>query len=456
MAILGLVSSETYDAYRDKNVRRSVQYQYPNGAAILTGLLSLMEGDETNDNEFSHWEERWTAKRTTTASQGSSKGPWKNSSDADLGDGQTLTRDTEYIVCLTDATLFRVGHVLKIAVDLNSAASTSYVTGVITAMTDVSGSPNKIKLRINTANTALVDNGTTNENVGKEVLVIGTAFAAGVRDLSSEVTKLPSQFTNYAQVFRTPFSFTGDVIKEPLKFDESGPYQDKAKQHAIDHMVEMEMAFLFGVKHKYYSSATASPSTGAGLPVYTSGGVVYYLERWEAGDYGTVTATADTDEDKRIIANTAGTITEEQYDDYMRRLFKKSNQKTNERLCLCGGKAWQTIQQLYRSKSVLNASLPLKETYGMKITSHETPFGTVYYKTHPLFNDIPSLENWMLFIDVLSLRYRPFIGRDTKLLTNRQENDADYRKDEWFSHAGMEMWFPERFMLIKNVATAIP
>ena len=57
---LGLISSEQIDDYWVQNTRRRVFYAYPNGAAPLTGLLSLMENKDTPLPEFGWNEERWS------------------------------------------------------------------------------------------------------------------------------------------------------------------------------------------------------------------------------------------------------------------------------------------------------------------------------------------------------------------------------------------------------------
>jgi hypothetical protein len=409
-----------------------------------------MDEEYTNDPQFSHWEKRLIQQRTLTVSQGSSKGPFKTSGDSDLGDGQTLTSGTSYIMTVADESFFRVGHVFQVTIDLNSGASTATLRGIVTVV-----ATGKITFKCVTT-IALVDNGTTNENVGQEVTIIGSAFAQGRSGVNGEVSHLPVEFSNYTQIFRTPFRFTGTSLKTPLKYDESGPYKEKAKEHSVYHMIEMEKAFLFGEKKKLYTAADADPSTGAGLPTTLTGGLIYHLERWEAGDYGTVTASTDSDDDKRIIENSTGYITEKLYDTYLERLFRVTNNTSNEKLCLCGSGFLLVLNQLYRSKSVLSADLPLTDTYGMNVVKHLTPFGTIYYKTHPLFTQQTSLRNNALFLDVKNLKYRPMQGRDTELLKNRQENDADYRKDEWFTEAGFEMWFPESHLYMKNVLDFTP
>lgn len=455
MAILGLVSTESYDTYRFKNIRRSVQYQYPNGAAVLTGLLSLMDSEETNDPQFSHWEKRFLTQTDLTIDNGIgggvTAGPITSSSGANFATGSTWTADTVYRVYVSDATKFRVQHVVKIIV------STKELKGVVTVVNTTGN--DYISCRALQTVTAVTNSAGV---AGGEVLIIGSAAPQGTIDLTTELYNIPYEFYNYTQIFRTPFSFTGTSLKTPLKFDESGPYQDKAKEHSLTHMIEMEKATLFGTRSKYVPSGTASPTTGDGLPVTTYGGILWHLEQWEAGgDYQTsagrtITATLDSDDDKRIITNSGGTMDEDTYDTYLERLFRYTNNSSNEKLVLCGSGFLKVMNQLYRSKAVLNANLPMKDTYGMNVVSHLTPFGTLYYKTHPLFSQNPTLRFNALFIDVRNLRYRPMVGRDTTLLANRQPNDADYRKDEWFTEAGLEVWYPENFMYLQNVRNYTP
>ena len=459
MAILGLVSTESTSAQRWTNIRRRVFYEYPNGAAPLIGILSLMKEEETNDPKFSWWEKRLKEQKTATASTGSSKGPFYINSGGSwtVPDPVTFTAPaetgetaTEYRVKVEDTTLFRVGHVFKI--EVAAAGSTQTLRGVVTNVVS------STVLQFYVLETvASVDNGATNENVGLEVLVIGNAFPEGVVDLSSEVYYLPVNPENYAQIFRTPFSFTGPELVTPVKFDDTGIYKDKAKQHSIDHMVEVELAFLFGTKKKYVPTGAADPTTGTGLPLYTTGGILWFLKQWEAGSlYENTAATSDSDDNKRIITNASGTINLRSYNTYLERIFRYSNNASNEKLAFCGSGALQTLNEMYMGTSSLVYYPPNGDTFGMEIVAHKTPFGTVYYKSHPLFSRNSTLRFSILFVDVHNLRYRPYSKRDTQLLKNRQPNDADYRKDEWFTHAGLELRMPESFMYLQNVRSYVP
>lgn len=504
MAILGLVSTESVNAQRWTNIRRKVFYQFPNGAAPLIGLLSMMKEEETNDPEFSWWEKRLREQMTLTVAMTSagSAGCFGDTASAYntlltsntthmttgtittqvSGAGNTrsyATAKTTYGVAVASVELIRPGHIIRIVgVTDYTATPASSLTDVIARVVSVSATGNgnggpiiifNVIGFTNTTSTAhayIEPTNTAAASVGLQVVVVGSAFPQGVVDLSAESYYLPINPFNYTQIFRTPFSFTGSALVSPVKFDDTGVYKDKAKSHSVDHMIEMEKAFIFGLQSKTVPAGTADPTTGVGLPMYTTDGILAFLSKYQnaVSPYdsdvtavdNTTTATADASDAARIITNAGGTMNEQLYDTYLERIFRTSNNVSNEKLVLCGSGFLKVINQMYRNASVLNYMVPNGDTYGLELVAHKTPFGTIYYKTHPLFSQNSVLRYNALYTDIHNLRYRPMSKRDTQLLKNRQPNDADYRKDEWFSEAGLEFRMPETFMYIQNVTSYVP
>ena len=482
--ILGLCTAEQYSSERFKNIRRSVQYQFPNGAAPLMGLLSLMDDDVTNDPEYTHQEDRYEELSSTTKANGlggtgtGAFADWAGTPKAptDLAATTfTWTADHEYCVYVNDTTKFRIGNVVKINATISGVNRD--LIGDVTAL-DSSGDYIRVRAVIGdkmtntisgthpSAGANVEDVPATSADIADEVIVIGNAAAEGMINETTSRIPMPISVGNYTQIFRTPFFFSGTSLVTPLKFDESGPYKHSAKKASLQHMVAMEFAALFGRRKLYLDtglsgSVSMAPSTG--LARRHTGGILWYLEQYEAqysiyrGGNGSSTGpaaiTADSDSSKRIIENTTGVITEDQMDDYLERLFRVTNNSSDEKLCLCGGSALKVLNQLWKSKLTLNASLPVTDTYGMRVVAVTTIFGTVYFKTHPLFSNNPTLKNSLLFLDVNNLKYRPLKGRDTELLTGREPNDADYRMDEWLTESGIEVTMPESCMFIKNVTS---
>jgi hypothetical protein len=440
MAILGLLNTESFSSQRFTNIRQKVFYFYPNGAAPLIGLLSILKTEESNDQKFSWYEKRLAEQRGTTAAN--TTGAYittAGSPGSDAANPFTVAADGFLRVIVADSSIFRVGHQIQIR-SAPVTGSTADIFGVITARGTLGGKQ-YIDLRLTEAATAVVNGATS---VGIEVFVIGSSFAEGAGDTSSTVYNLPIQPENYLQIFRSPFSFTGSSLQTSLKFDDSGPYKDKAKETSVYHMIEMEKAFLFSRKQLYVTSN--------GNPQYQTGGIIYWLQTYEAGTvYGNTAATLDTDDNKRIITNSNGQMTRSLFNKYMERLFRVTNNMSNEKLCLCGTGFVAVMHDMFAGNTMFTFQQGSKMTFGMDCVKMITAFGTIYFKTHPIFNQHPILRYNGLFLDVPNLKYRYLINRDTKLLANRQNNDEDLRKDEWLSECGLEQQFPESHMYMQNV-----
>lgn len=462
MAILGLLGTEQYANERFKSQRREVFYQYPQGAAPLMGLLSMLEEDTANDPEFYWWEDRLVERKATTSVNATTSGFWYADSSGALGAALATTAadkvaGTAYWVKLTGATaheVLRGNDILRIRnvtvtggtneIQVRIAPNSSGVWYTVSTVSYVRVTPTNTLAAVTNAHTS---------NDGLEVLVIGNANQQGQTGSSEGAWTIPSNPGNACQIFRTPFSFTGTALKTSAKFDESGPYKDKAKKASINHMRDLELAFFFSNYSKAVDSSTQ-------LPTFTTGGILFFMRLWEAGNgnsycgvtnvYGNSAATQNSDDNKRIITIN-GDITEDAFDDYFERLFRKSNNVSNEKMAFVGNGFLSVVNKLYKGKSVLDAKFPAADAYGMAVVKHITPFGTIYWKTHPLFNDNAVLRYNAMFLDVQYLKYRYVEGRDTDILTDRQPNDADYRKDEWLSECGLELRFPEAHMYMEGV-----
>jgi hypothetical protein len=464
MSILGLTSTETFNTngFYAQNDRRSVFREFPNGAAPLTGLLSLMSTEDTDNSEFGWFEKRFSQARGELSQAATAKGPFSaTGSDTPSADSPTLTAGTVYRLRVEPTSEFRVADVIWLQDYPMTGGGTQHLKGVVTEIV----STTKIEIRMietatgvdNTASAGAADDAMTLYFVN-----IGTANAEGASSGSGRFIA-PVNVSNYTQIFRNAFSFTRTALKHPATFDRTGLYREKAKDNAIDHMVGIEMASLFGTR-RYETITTPDGET---VPERKMGGLLWYLEQWEKGNTGNsgafdyrpagsydssdVSAAADSNELKRIINNTAGTISKRTFDDYLRRAFEVTNNRTFEKLCLCGSGFLATINSVYERYSMTMKSFPAEEAYGMNVTKVETAHGILYFKQHPLFNRDVTLRHSAFILDVNNLKYRALNDSDTILLKNRQANDADRRKDEWLTEAGIEVNFPESHMFIRNL-----
>jgi hypothetical protein len=96
-----------------------------------------------------------------------------------------------------------------------------------------------------------------------------------------------------------------------------------------------------------------------------------------------------------------------------------------------------------------------EKVYGIAVTKWITPFGTVYIKNHPLFNEVTSHGKMGLFIEPRNIIYRYLSGngvnRNTKFLTDREANDEDSTEDEFLTECGLEVQHEATHGVLKNV-----
>lgn len=442
--ILGLLNTESSGIDRLKNFRRMVFYNYPNGSAPLIALLSMLKEESTNDPEFSIYEKRLAEQRSTTT-VATTAGTWSaTGSDTDLANPFNMVANTIYRLHIADTSRFRVGHIVQITAS-PITGGTFNVKGIVTSL--VAGSTTKLEVRALQAVTGIAN---AASSIGLEALVIGNAASEGQVGAALAPYDTPLNLKNYTQIFRTPFQFTGTVLKTGLKYDRTGPYKDKAKDATLQHAMEMEKGFLFGVQQLYIDPTT-------GLPTRLTGGVEWYLQQWEAGSaYGNTAATVDTDDNKRIINNAAGSMNLSTFNGYMERLFRVTSNQAQEKLCLCGSGFLARINDMFAGRTVLKLDMEAKQKFGWDVVTHLLPWGSVHYKTAPLFSQNATLRNSAMFLDVWNLVYRYMDGRDTQLLKMRQPNNADYREDEWLGECGLELRFPESHMFMKNFTSVVP
>jgi 3D (Asp-Asp-Asp) domain-containing protein len=136
--ILGLLHSEATGLERLGNFRRTVFYQYPNGAAPLIALLSMLKTEDTNDPTFTIYEKRFAEQRTTTASANAA-GPFTatgGTTDATVA-GFNMAINSGSRIKVADTSVFRVGHIIQIK-DVPNGAATAIMTlkGLITLIVD--------------------------------------------------------------------------------------------------------------------------------------------------------------------------------------------------------------------------------------------------------------------------------------------------------------------------------
>jgi hypothetical protein len=395
-AFLGLRGSGDFTTdERPTNWREMILYLNPNGEAPLTGLLSLLASEGTDDPQFNWWEKELPTQRMALGAVG-------NPGDTTL----TLASGAKDTVAGTILLHEVSGELLRVTTtpttDTSIAVERSW--GGVAAATLASGSFLTVVA-----------------NVNEEGALPPTAKAYS-----------PVKKFNYDEIFRMSLYMTRTARKTKLRWDNKGPYREAKREALSLHSIEMEKGHIFGEPVE-----SVGPN---GKPMRMTGGILSFLVtnigNQTAGPAGVNFGTA---------AAGLGNITEEQLDDILEAVFRWGK---NEKLMLCGSAVTKAITTLGKRNGFLQM-LPTSTTYGMKIIEYTTPSGTLYLKTHPLFNQHPVWRQNGLVLDVDNLVSRPI--DDTMFIKNRQQPGEDAAKDEFLTETGLEVHFEKTHAYLQGI-----
>jgi len=251
------------------------------------------------------------------------------------------------------------------------------------------------------------------------IIIIGTAHEEGTTT-PTPIGYQPDNLYNYAQIFRDSLGITRTAKKTRLR---TGEAYEEAKREALQfHSIQMEKAFIWG--HRYQT-------TGAGgHPIRSTRGFMRFISS-NAIDAG-------------------GVVTESDWDSYMERLFRYGSA---EKLALVGSTALNVLNQLAKNRSTIQ-QVPGAQTYGMSLVKYISPFGVLYLRMHPLFNEHTEWRKLMLVVDTDKLKYR-FID-DTDFYVNRQTAATDGTLDEFLTEAGLEIHHEKCHGYIEDMSSFAP
>lgn len=310
-----------------------------------------------------------------------------------------IVADTNQILTL-DATMFRVNDLVMIAGD---NARVLYVTAVNIGTKKITVIP--------------VDGGAywdvTDTN---KIAKIGNAWeeGTGARDILSTQ---PGIHDNYCQIQKLPFGAT-ETLDATMVYGDSGKELDRDRKKAgIEFNIEMQKNMLFGQQAKI--------TTGT-HPKRFMGGIVPRIQTH--------------------VKDMAGAaLTEIEWEDYMDQLFDKGSD----------------VKYVYASKRVM-ASVNLFSSgklqtvvgatkYGVNIKEYESTHGKVYLVNARKILDEAPWDKMAIGLDMQYLRQVVLKGRDVKLKTNIQNNDADEKKDQYIAETSIETKMEEAHAVLEDV-----
>ena len=230
------------------------------------------------------------------------------------------------------------------------------------------------------------------------VWIIGNANqeGAGLREIKGTTA---TEKTGYCQIFRTPFGVT-ETSANTKTFIRENDLDYQRRKKGIEHMVDIERAFLFGTKSK---------DTSGTHPKRTTMGVLSEISTY---------ATANVD-------------TEAEFETFLESAFAYGN---TEKYALCSASFVSQINQWAKNKLQIVQG---EQTYGLTIVKYVSPHGTLNIIKHDLLTGT-KYGNYCVVLDFEALTYRYLTSRDTKLLTDRQSNGDDEKVEEYLSEVGLQ------------------
>jgi hypothetical protein len=398
---------------RPKNWRETILFLYPNGDAPLTALLSKMKEERVDDPEYNWWTKALPVQRATLTGSG----VYTDVLSTAYTTGGTAG-DVLYLqMAAADVPQFRAGHQVLIRI------STDYTGDTNAKVTDTvqNGASSYIVVKLLEA-----DPGTTKLASADTVLVIGNINAEGAA-MPDAVGYDPTKLYNYTQIFRTPLEITRTARRTKLR---TGDAYKEMKREALElHSIEMEKAFIWGIRTENIGSN--------GKPERTTGGLI----EWITDNSGVVSNyITDTSIATGKSWETGG---EEWLDYYLEQIFRYGS---DERLAFCGSGVLLGLNKLVKLYG--NYQLTPKATsYGIRVMEWVTPFGVIHMKRHPLFSYEATNRNTMVLFEPSDLRYR-YID-DTSFYDDPEKKNTGYTrrdgtKEEYLTECGLEFHHPSK------------
>ena len=394
---------------RPKNWRETVLFLYPNGDAPLTAILSKMKEERVNDPEFNWWTK-------TLATQGGTV----SDVDIDLASTAYTTGgaigDVLYVVAAAAVVQeMRAGHQVLLRNSSNYADDcNAKVTGRV-----VNGASSYVTVKLLEA-----DPTTTGIADCDTILIIGNINSEGAA-MPDAISYDPVKYYNYTQIFRTPLEITRTARRTKLR---TGDAYKEMKREALElHSIEMEKAFLWGIKTEGVGDN--------GKPERTTGGLI----QWIVDNSGIVSDyVTDTDVATGLTWEAGG---EEWLDYFLEQVFRYGG---DQRLAFVGSGVLLAINKLVKLYGNYQL-LPKTTSYGIRVMEWITPFGVLNMKRHPLFSYEATNRNTMVVFEPNDLRYR-YID-DTQFYDDPEKKNTGYTrrdgtKEEYLTECGLEFHFP--------------
>jgi len=241
----------------------------------------------------------------------------------------------------------------------------------------------------------------------------------------------------YCQIFKTGMNiFSGTAMATRYR-GIADEYKRVWQEKLMEHKMDLEQAFLFGMGSAGSKTATADTTTR-----YTHGILPYTRQYGKVYNFSYSSSGYDA------------------FLDAMEDFFAVESGNSGNKLVLASRKVITYLNKLGAGSFMNNSvgssqySLDINSipgAFGHQVTMVNTIFGNLHFVAEPLLRG--PWEDYCVCVDMKNVAYRPLSGngisRDTFIETNVQANDMDGRKDQIITEAGLEISLPETHAILK-------
>lgn len=393
-AVAGLRGTGDWSAdERPKSFREMILWREQRGSAPVLALSSKAQKEAVSDPEFSWWDEPLGIVRLQVVG---SHAAGVTTIVVDSADPSTSAPGINW----GTASHLVAGDLLMREDTVENAGYTNEILEVVQPLSDT-----QFIVTRGAANTTAA---TINND--DYLTLIGNAFAEGT-SAPAAVSRNPMKFSNLCQIFKTSYEITGTADVTTVRTGDTR--KNDKKRRMWDHARAIEMAILWGKKYE---------TTGTnGKPKRYTGGIRSQIPSTNVTIWSAAVSAFD-------------------FFDATYKVFDFDSPAGDERILFCGNTFLNELNKIVMSSGEMSWG-PMVTQFGLNLTSLRMPQGTLFLRTHPIFNQHSQWKKSGMILDFSALRWRYTQGRDTQFKDDVQNKDEDVRRGFWFTEGGVELWY---------------
>lgn len=386
-AITGLRGTGQFTSdFRPTNYRELFTLLEPNGTAPLQALLSMAGSEATDDPKYNHFRDELPDRKLKV-----------NGAVADTSTGTVVvdnSNDEAFVVAGTVLQNVATGEIMRATADANTGTNT------LTVERNIGG---------------------TGYTIGDndDLIIAGFADSEGGNSPTA-ISFDPTTDYNFTQIFKTAVQVSGTLQNTYLR---TGDKEQEQLTKALKlHMADIERAMFFGVRHEKNGN-TAQPTRFTG---------------------GLTTQITNVSDAASAFAS-ANTITEKEFDRLLiEDIFAYGSP---EKVAFCGARVISNLMEIGKNRW---QPTQIDNAYGVSLSRYTTYAGDLLVYMHPMFRQVPGMDQEMVILDMNEVKYRYMQGRDVQLVRDIQTPDFDGVKHMYMCECGLEMTQSKVHHRIKN------